>query len=282
MFFDTSDPCVRWNVARGILSPVSKVDLNEHLISFFMRSRLIKAADRSEYYDLEIKLEEIRINKYPDKISRLMGFFAFETEVTATYAASVTNVPYWANVTPCEISLESNALTSKHDHNWITFRFEKEYADFPADWMDLYWTGQICTYATIDPIWEILINGRCIIENREIQQECHDRVASDLKCQFLLRLSICAAACGFDIGLNSYSLVQRDNCFIIVPVIRFDEKTSIAAIEQIKEKYPDQTLSIKPYSKDILCIMPDFRESSYCLTHKARCINCDLVLSKHT
>ena len=267
-YLDTSNAMVRWNVATGIITPPHLMEKDIPLPSQFLRSRLVKGKNELE---LEYELERIRQNKFPEKISRLNCLFVFEDEQDAITAGSTLQVKHFQGVCLSEVEAINQYNFSKHDSNWITYFF-KNGSNFPENWMDLYWSGSV--FSNPKPLWEILVNGRMLIMNQEMRQECYDRFEKDLKCTFLIKLSIMAPIANSDLGKICSFLKKRGSCNIFTNIIKFEENEAIRIFGIIKETHPEQVSAIKPYDQNTLCILPDFTDLDYCLTHKCNPSNC--------
>lgn len=268
LYLDTSKSVVRWNVATGVISPPHLIEKNIALPSQFLRSRLVKGVKQLE---LEGKLEEIRKNKFPEKISRMNCLFVFNNESEAKKAVELWGSAnnHFNDACLSEVEAIDPYKFSKHDSNWITYHEDK---DLPENWIDLYWNGTPCP--NYEPLWEILIDGRIKVLNQEIRQECYNRFEQDMRCTFLLKLSIMAPIAHSDLGKICSFLKKEGNCNIMVSIIKFNEDEAIRVFNAIKESYPEQASMIKVYNQNTLCICPDFRDEDYCLTHKCNPLNC--------
>lgn len=129
----------RLNVARGML--VSSSELTKEnkavFLSPFIVSRIIK--EKGKFWNLELGLEELRRDKFPDKVSRLNGLFVFHSEAEADKAERLA-ITHFKKMFLSELLPIETGIFSKHDMNLITYFFEEEGQRFPVDWQCQYWS----------------------------------------------------------------------------------------------------------------------------------------------
>lgn len=280
VYFDLSDADVRWNVARGVINTTAelqKIYPNSTMVSFFMKSRIEKGVSSLE---LELKLEETRKQYYPNKPSRLLGLFYFPNKSDAENAQKYINVKHFQNVCLQEVAIDPNAKMEVFDMNWITLY--KDYKDkYPSNWMNLYWQGKECNIQTkenIPTIWESITESGFIIPDKNVREECIERLKQDdEQCCALLYLSIAAAHYGYILGYAFYCLTKSKNnkCnYLQLGMVVTDEMM----VSVFKELEKDDLSSANAIRNLIIKYnslkVPDSTSKGYCLNHHTSTKNC--------
>lgn len=280
VFFDTSNPIVLWNLARGVLNTTQEL-INyfgyNNFISFFLKSRI---ENKLSYYELEVELEQVRKFKYPNKPSRLTGLFFFPDKEQANLAMKYINVRHFQEVCLTEINLNPYCKNHKYDMNWITFYNDCK-KDYPSNWMELYWEGKICNYKNKDipPIWECITDNGFLVEDEKIKLNNIERIKDiDEQLLILLYISIWAAYYGYAYGCVCYQLVYSKigSCRHICPTtfitkeiekytlsrLQIDDPNSYNAIINLFEKY---NWKLK---------RPDYLDIGYCIDCQTQITKC--------
>ena len=196
VFLDVQNPWVAWGAYRGVLvtRPVTPLGFVSAWLADLLRKR------GSEHVKTECDLERIRAERFPERISRLGGFFCFHDLECAQAAARL-----WNTATRNNFSLEYLAKLSltdaegrdQLDSNWITYA--QSHSLSPHEWMMRYWQGN--EYPKEDPIWETMVEGRVIILGTELRERAYQVVKSHWpKSLMLLEISRLAALIGSDLG----------------------------------------------------------------------------------
>lgn len=268
------NPIVVWNVARGIIDSPYLIQKNfdYSIISFFLFSRYYKN-DKAQF-DLEMELEKVRSQKYPHKVSRLSGLFFFESEHEAETAYLL--IPHFKNSRPTKVNIPLTAHYDKYDMNWITFYND----NYPDDWMDKYWQGQICTECPTgtEPNWECLTYESLIIVDKQLQEECVNEIQQrDDRTTMLLQLSIMGAYYGYLSGAAFFKYVPVGHHMHIEPMIYVPVEELVEIYKKTEKDFPENAKAIVQQSRkhlDIAFATPDFSKFSWCLSFKKSGLNC--------
>lgn len=76
VYMNYNNPCVVWNIARGVIHTLDSIDNNSNILSTFMAYLL--AEKKLDRFFSELYLDAIRKEYYPNEVSRLRGFFYFQ------------------------------------------------------------------------------------------------------------------------------------------------------------------------------------------------------------
>jgi hypothetical protein len=178
-FLNTEFPPVQWAINRGVLvsslNTSSKVEAG--FISFMHAS--ILQSDNSIRFLNELIIENYRISFSPNKTSRLLGMYFFQSRKDALNRIGDPNWPnYFISDNLVEIRLFSPVDPVVVDANWITYApLDSEYQlDLSKlDWIEKYWNG---IPFNDNPIWEIIADGYAVIPDIEIRQKCRESLSS--------------------------------------------------------------------------------------------------------
>ena len=269
-----NNPVVRWNVARGIIDSPYNVQryFDNTIISFFLFSRYFN--NKKEMFDLEMKMEEIRLLRYPNKISRLRGLFFFDNREDMETA--YLKLDSFRVSTPTEVIVPSDIHYDRYDMNWITY-YDKS---FPDDWIDKYWQGQICPFCPDDsgPNWECLTYESLVIPDTNLRKEAMDSFSKeDDETTLLLQLAIMGANYGYLTGAVFYKKIQIFHHEHIVPMTYVPVEELIDIYEKSKIDYPENAIAIDNQAgkyPNIAFKIPDFSKFSWCITHNKLPFDC--------
>lgn len=280
VYFNLSDADVRWNLARGVFNTTSEIQKyypQSTIISFFLKSR-IEHGDA--ILEQELLIEKIRKEKFPHKPSRLTGLFYFSEKKDAENAQKYVKVNHFQNVCLQEIALAPNIKIEKFDMNWISF-YNKYKEQYPNDWVERYWNGEICNIKTglgIPPIWESITEDGFIVPNKEIREECIERFKmDDERLCALLYLSVWGAYYGYILGYAFYCLTKspNGNCdYLQLGMIVTDEMMANTfkhlEVEDLVSANTIRNLILKYNSLKV----PDSTSKGFCITHMTSINNC--------
>ena len=201
-YLDIALPYVAWSAYRGILiTPPSAQVRGGRFVSWWL-CNLLRNPGRIE---LEMALERVREQRFPERISRLVGLFCFLDKTCA--ARAVCWGGHFRAENLAELSFSEATGCNPLDANWIT------YADHRAkspneEWMSRYWQGQPCPDA--EPVWEILVEGKVAVLRIDIRERAYQVVnACWPDSLMLLEISRLGAWIGSDIG--SIDVFMADN-----------------------------------------------------------------------
>ncbi len=184
VYLNLSLEYVRWNTALGRIYPASYDSENGALhFSMFASQRLRGGI---EYFNFEQELEEERIRKFPQKISRLQGLFVFDTQEEAKKAEKLwgSSSNHYQPDCLTEAGCAIGHNKSKHDSNWITYYFRNEAPKHPPHWKELYWEGE--PYPHENPVWETIADRPLVLWNTELRQSVSNRLHEELRAHSFL------------------------------------------------------------------------------------------------
>ena len=169
LFLDTNRPHVAWATYRGVLiTPPNTRTSTGRFLSWWQTD----LHRNSPHIAREAALEQIRRQKYPEKISRLNGLFCFLDWESAAMACDQWN-EHFKLENLAEINLKEARGRDRLDANWIT------YADpastLPSDeWIQRYWEGE--PYPGTKPIWETIVEGKATVLGTDLRTRAYETV----------------------------------------------------------------------------------------------------------
>lgn len=243
VFFNTSDKIVRWSVARGVINSTLSLNLTgvaSNAISFFTKQRITSQkqifSNNISMWQLEKDLEDIRsCNFLTTCVSRLYGLYFFEKEDAEN--AKIMNYPiHFQDALLSEVNMDPSETYSKHDMNWITF-YNNFYKNYPKDWMERYWAGEICSYKddNFPTIYETLTNSSMCICKKELRENCFNMLADEYPNSMgTLKMSIIAAKQGSSLGSIYYEIENDGFQTFLSPKIKYSESELTNFISNMK------------------------------------------------
>ncbi len=206
-YLNIADPFVAWETYRGILISPDCYQIEEHpSISFWMLRYLRNMLSPQAIN--ELKLEVIRQKYYAHEVSRFRGFYYFENKTTAINAAKMWQLKYFNNFCLTDVGIDSKAIYSKLDSNWITLYAGKESDN--DNWIHSYWRGEPCP-GFDEPLWELLVIARGIIYNNELRMQAYENIKNSNPTTILplLEEARIAAYLGSDLGHCSPYIIKK-------------------------------------------------------------------------
>lgn len=201
-YLDINHPLVAWETAIGRLRSANPTKKESFHVSMWMYSRLRRLATSGEKgpIDSELRLEEIRLTEFPEKVSRLQGIYLFESLEDCKNA-----IPRWGiKCSPDYISeIEFDAMNvTRLDSEWIThYSNSKE-----KNWMSSYWSGETVGER---PLTELIAHGTGIILNRDLRVKAYAKILSKYPESTYL---LASATCG-------YQYESLDELAVMIPAI---------------------------------------------------------------
>ena len=200
VFLNIQLPHCAWTTYRGVI--VSPPNISG-IVSFWHASMLQNVDP--QITRREMKLEELRKQRFPNRTSRLKGLYCFMDKEEAKRASRIWDGEHFTLENLAEISLTEAKSHDQLDSNWITYAP----GFFPATkWMPRYWDGEIVPNK--EPIWEVLVEGRAVVLGTELRKRAYDVVKSHWPDSLaLLEIARLGAWSGSDIG-NIAAFLSED------------------------------------------------------------------------
>lgn len=241
VYLNITDPIVAWETYRGILiSPDCYLLENNPAISFW-QLKFLKNMESIKSIN-EIKIESIRQQYYPDKISRFRGFYYFENKETAQKAANLWKLDYMNPFCLTQVAINSNSAYSKLDSNWITYYLPKENPN--DDWIHSYWKGEICPKYE-EPIWELLVVAKGFIIGTELRKQAYENIKNNNPTTILplLEQARIAAWLNSDLGhITPYITNLGANKYKVQHIINMRDAKNPKYLDKLK-KYSENPLN---------------------------------------
>ncbi len=251
-------PLVAWECYRGIILPAKcYLDIGIPPLSLWFATMLQNL--NSIEIKNEFRLENIRATSFPEKISRLTGFFHFSDKLMATKFAKKhgNSQNHFHDEFLAEAGFDPLMPYSIHDAEWITYY--RGINSIDQNWMIQYWLENPCPSAIDGPIWESLTYTPAIIYGTELRNRAYKRIAEEFPNSLgMLELSRLAATGGFMAGHSlPYIYVDNSSYAQVVFLLREAEFRHSDFLDYImKYNGPKNT---KDFNQDSKLITPDFR-----------------------
>ena len=195
-YLNVQNPFVAWASYRGVL--VTPPKNHQGFVSVWYADLLQQAG--SEHWTTEMGLEELRRAKFPDRNSRLTGFFCFSDVNSAKAAPLLWNSgakDYYKLDNLAEVNLSQASGHHLLDSNWITY--SRGAGLDPNEWMESYWLG--LPYPRERPVWETIVEGRAIVLGTKLRNRAYNVVKEHWPDSLaILELSRLAAWVGSGLG----------------------------------------------------------------------------------
>ncbi len=258
VYLDFTNEMVKWNVTSGVLYGPKKLK-NEvpGYVSFFMVSR----ARTKRFWELEQRIEKVRLEKFPNKVSRLNCLYFFQ-EKPKNY---ISNIPPFDRCNLTTAFIASDASITKADMRWLDAA-AANLLEGDA-WIESYWRGEPCNISSRhmpdEPIWECLTDSDILIMDKETRQMCYDKSLNihDDKVKALLMLNAWAFHCGKTFGNVTYSIVHKEGKLYFYPIMNGDPNEAAQIAIQIKHEDIDyfNAIGMQLYKyPNIAFATPDF------------------------
>ncbi len=167
------DPLVAWEAAIGRYCSADNLERDEvyslSLRQFALFRRYAGLGGSTPQIRNELRLENLRAQRYPHLPSRLRGVFVFDNLQDAEAAAKRWDGGHFDTSFLTEIEMVPTRSV-KLDSEWITFNLA---TGNDQAWMDSYWQGK--TYGP-KPLTEVICSGVGAILNRDLRKRAYRRI----------------------------------------------------------------------------------------------------------
>lgn len=168
VYLNVEHPLVAWLVYRGEMFSADMVHVSPDTpwtpLSLFHMGRL----RRPGMYQTELAIDEARRHSFPEKSSRLSGFFVFADEESAKRAAGSWDGIFRSEFL-CEVGVGTASKVTRYDSNWITH----EFGGGPGAWTERYVAGAAYNDA---PLWEHVVEGTALVYGTALRQRAYATV----------------------------------------------------------------------------------------------------------
>lgn len=218
-YLTVDDPLIAWLTYRGEM--VSAPSLSANALSFWHTRYLESVAvsgKPSPEYARELALEAVRSEKFPDKPSRLRGFYVFTCRECASLAARWGKPFEEKNL--AELAVLEGAVVSEHDSEWIT----RSSTARDASWMERYWAGDPFSN---DPVWECVVEGRALVLGTVLRLRAYEVVRKTWpESMVLLEMGRVAAELRSDLGSIAPVATINGNALNVDYMMNFADATN--------------------------------------------------------
>lgn len=263
VYLNVENPFVAWAAYRGIL--VTPPTEHQGLVSIWYADLLRQIG--SGHWVTEMDLEGLRRDKFPDRNSRLAGFFCFPDINSAKVAPLLWNSgakSYFKLENLAEINLSEARGHDILDSNWITYSRGANLD--PGEWMESYWLGR--PYPREEPVWETIVEGRATVLGTELRTQAYDVVKARWPGSLaILELSRLAALAGSDLGSIHAFLSDSGNHYSLDYYMNLEEldkpEFDSSILELIDSGHPVNWEDIRPWrDQNSYGKLPDMRPFS--------------------
>lgn len=203
-YLNTEDPIVAWETYRGIITNRREQQALGLPPLTLWGVKQLRNLSSIEFKN-ELLLEKVRIENFPDKISRLTGFFHF-SDLDAARSSKVWRFPHFKDENLAEIGFDPEAPFSTHDAEWIS---NHRWGEHGTDWMEKYWAGEPYKHRYNEPIWETLTEASGVIWGTAIRENAYQTIKARHPASLpLLELARIAAEGGYPPGYVSPFIIK--------------------------------------------------------------------------
>ena len=251
-FLNVDNPWIAWLVYRGEM--VSPRAANATSLSVWHAYYLIDAASarqRAPYYQMEVTIEHIRRQSFPNKVSRLSGLYFFGDVENAMRAGKRWDGNFRAEHL-AEIGIASARRISRYDSEWITHRM----GSGDQSWISSYLSG---AQMGESPLWELLVEGRGFVLGTRIRERAYETIKRTWPASLgLLELSRVAVELISDLGLICPFLTIKSKKVRLTLQLNFTDAKRPAFLEKLS-KY-DGPKNTRDLNASASLVVPDLRD----------------------
>jgi hypothetical protein len=264
LYLDVNLPVAAWAAGRGVLVPALSNKEEKGWVSV-MLAILIKN-EKSFRIKNEQIIEAIRLERYPNTVSRITGLFYFEDRDNAERAARAWRIFKSENLTQIELN-ESDKRTSRFDSNWYTYAprdTEGVFLGQDIAWVDRYLSGE--AMPTKQPIWECVTESRITVLNDELRERSCAVVSEKFpESLALFELARAAAQGNFDIGnITAFLRMDKNKYFLDWRLdMRESESPEFLTYLQQPGVIQDIQVFVSSFKPGTMGRTPDFRPYSW-------------------
>ena len=170
VYLNIDNPMVAWNTVRGNYCSPACLQPNEPrpLISFNMAG--LMASHSGERLKSEVAIEQVRLEHYPEEVSRLSGFFVFDdVESVSELWMDQDWGGHFRDEFLTDIGVSADRRT-RVDARWITKIMDSEckLVNGAEELIHKYWAGE--SHPGTNPIWENLVEGWTTVWGTELRE----------------------------------------------------------------------------------------------------------------
>lgn len=238
VYLNIDNPMVAWNTTRGNYCSPACLQPNEprSLVSFNMAGLL--ASHAGDRLQSEMAIEKVRLEYYPEEVSRLSGFFVFDdVESVAELWIDQDWGWHFRDEYLTDIGVSADRRT-RVDARWITkiMDFDCKLVDGAEGMIHKYWGGE--PHPDTHPIWENLVEGWATVWGTELRE----KALIELKAFWpnsikLLEYSANAARLESADGMILPVSVYRDGSLHVDYMVRMVEATNPEFLEKMDILY---------------------------------------------
>jgi len=223
VFLDIEHPCLAWNVYRGtLISPDQLLDAKQAAVTLMMAG-IINTLNSVRLTN-ELIIEEVRMQRYSNKPSRLRSLYFFIDEQAANKAINWGNHFKLKNLV--EVGIRHTENANRFDADWITHAPTNEHGLLDKkqlSWIDYYWSGNPKSTA---PHWEYLLNGYAVIYGTLVRENAYKLLKNQFqKSMAILEFARLAAWFDLDFGyIVPIVMKKNENSFKLRWAINHNEE----------------------------------------------------------
>ena len=262
IFLDVDRPHIAWATYRGTLITPPSVENDTGRFVSWWQAELHRY---SSHLKREAALEQVRTQKFPEKISRLNGLFCFLDKESAAMASRLWG-NHFKSENLAEVNLDEAKGRERLDSNWITYSDSE--TTMPSDgWISYYWQGK--PYPDEEPIWETLVEGKVTVLGVDLRTRAYQIVKEHWPDSLMfLEITRLGAWIGSDIGsINAFMTEDTGNYFFkfFMDMRNADNPEFLAQLKHLIESgHPVNEADMKPhYTKGNFGSTPDMRSFQF-------------------
>ncbi|MFJ4289920.1 hypothetical protein ACIP1U_09050 [Cupriavidus sp. NPDC089707] len=203
-YLNIDHPVTAWATALGRIESADQTAraTGQRPLSLCMASML----HSEDYVRLQNEwlIEAIRVECFPNAVSRLTGLFVFDDAESALAVLSADWGGHFSDDYLADLDVTPSRPPTRLDSNWITYaplvRKTGALDTRDLNWIKHYWAGEKYPHAPT-PVWEVLVDGIATIRQSALTEQAYSRAMQAFpESEFYLLTGRMAARAGENAG----------------------------------------------------------------------------------
>lgn len=262
IYMNTDFAPAAWNTVKGFFcsSGITKRKFEKSQPLSFSYVQMLK--ENPKRLETELRIESIRINLFPQHVSRLEGLFVFDEikSISQTWGEKAWGGHFDTKyLTDVGVASEKS---SRVDSNWIT-NMQDENNNLKENWAEMaikYWSGD--AYPGVQPLWERIVEGYITIWGTEIRYQAHNFLKKHFPhslnmMAYYINCNAVASTCGQAVP---FAILKNGKLIFEYYIDEYDKSDPLFSQKIIDALKKDPELICAYRDKNEIMKLPDFTE----------------------